>query len=115
MVPVEHLLPLLVILVFVLIFYLLIDRPQRRSEERRALMLSSVKKGSVVYAGGIRCTVLDFDSGRVLAASGPSRSALEIDADAIDDVEGFDYRAEYERQKKLRRERAARGGGLGRR
>ena len=35
----------------------------------------------------------------------------EIDADAIDDVEGFDYRAEYERQKKLRRERAARGGG----
>ncbi len=115
MVPVEQLLPLLGMLVFVLIFYLLIARPQRRREERRALMLSSVKRGSVVYAGGIRCTVLDFDSGRVLTASGPSRSALEIDADAIDDVEGFDYRAEYERQKKLRRERAARGGGLGRR
>lgn len=107
----QQLLPMLLILVFVLAFYGFIARPQRKREERRALMLASVKKGSVVHAGGIRCTVLELGSERVLAASGPSHSRLEIDAEAIEAVEGFDLKAERERQRKLRADRRARLGG----
>ncbi len=106
----EQLVPMLGMLIFVLILYILIVRPQRKKEERRALMVASVKKGSVIYAaGGIRCTVLELRPGSVLTESAPARSRLEIDADSIEDVEGFDWKSERERQKSLRQSRAARG------
>jgi len=96
-------------LAFVLLLYFLLVRPQRKREERRALMVASVKPGSVIYAGGgIRCTVLEVRKDSVLAESGPGRSKLEFDADAIEAVEGFDYKGERSRQKMLREQRQLR-------
>lgn len=107
----EQLLPMLGMLIFALLLYFLLVRPQRKKEERQALMAASVKPGSVIYAGGgIRCTVLEVRKESVLAETAPARSRLEFDADAIEGVEGFDYKAERERQKGLRERRAARGG-----
>lgn len=101
--------PMILMLLFALLLHFAIARPKRKQDERRGLMVASVKKGSVIYAGGgIRCSVLEVRPGSVVAETAPSKTRLEFDADAIESVEGFNYQEEKTRQKQLRKERMAR-------
>lgn len=97
---------LICILFFVLFVNFIFLRPQRKKDERFSLMVASVKPGSVVYAaGGIHGTVLEVGERSFLMVTAPAKTRLEVDSDAIEQVEGFDYKAEKARQKAVRQSR----------
>lgn len=103
---------MITMLIFVLLIYFTLLRPQRKKDERFALMVASVKPGSFVYAaGGIRGEVLELSDSSFLMATAPAGTRLEVDSDAIERVEGFDYKAEKARQKAIRRSRRMGRGG----
>src|SRR5688500_8422200 len=61
------------IMIFLVIAYFLIFRPQRREQERHQQRLTALKKGDeVVTAGGIIGTVVHADEDRLTIRSGES-------------------------------------------
>lgn len=103
--------PMIGMLLFALLLHFAIARPKRKQDERRMLMVASVKKGSIIYAGGgIRCSVLEVRPESVIAETSPAKTRLELNANVIESVEGFDYKEEKARQKQLRKERNSRRG-----
>lgn len=101
--------PMISMLFFALLLYFAISRPKRKQDERRMLMVASVKKGNIIYAGGgIRCSVLEVGPESITVETSPAKTLLEFDANSIEDVEGFDYKKEKARQKELRNQRISR-------
>lgn len=101
--------PMIGMLFFALLLYFAISRPKYKEDERHMLMVASVKKGSIVYAGGgIRCSVVEVCTESIIAETSPAKTRLEFDADAIEAVDGFDYQKEKARQKQLRNQRISR-------
>ena len=101
--------PMISMLAFALLLYFAISRPKRKQDERRLLMVASVKKGNIVYAGGgIRGSVVEVCPGSVVIETSRSKTRLEFDADSIESVDGFDYKKEKARQKTLRNQRMTR-------
>lgn len=50
------------LIVFFLIFYFLLIRPQQKQAKAHALMLSELQKGDkIVTSGGLKCTVVKTD------------------------------------------------------
>jgi preprotein translocase subunit YajC len=81
---------LITMLFFVLFLNFAIIRPHRRRQRSLFSMLASIREGSVIYAGGIRGTVLEVRQNSVLMSTGPRRTLLEIDKSAVDSVENID-------------------------
>lgn len=97
-----------IMLVFVLLLYFVLLRPQRKREERYALMVASVKPGAMVYAGGgIYGQVLAVRERTFIMESSKAKTRLIMDSDSIEAVDNFDYKAEKARQKALRAAKGA--------
>ena len=102
----QFLIPLVSMLVLALILNFAVARPQRKRQERRGLMLASLKPGKFVYAGGgIHGVVQDVKSESFTMVTAPSKTKLEFDADALEESEGFDLKMERDHQKYLRDQR----------
>lgn len=101
--------PMISMLAFALLLYFAISRPKRKQDEQRLLMVASVKKGNIIYAGGgIRGSVVEVYPNSVLIETSRSKTQLAFDADSIESVDGFDYKKEKARQKMLRNQRMSR-------
>jgi preprotein translocase YajC subunit len=77
------------IAMFCFVFFLnfAVIRPHKREQKRLASILESVAEGRVVYAAGIRGTVLEVRRDSIVMASGPRHTLLEIDSSAVEAVE----------------------------
>ena len=86
------------LLIFFLIFYLLVIRPQSKQAKAHALMISELKKGDkIVSTGGLKCTVInpgdDFITVKLnddviveLARASVARKIEKFDAVSKDDA-----------------------------
>lgn len=102
----EFFIPLISMLVLALIIYFALARPQRKREDRYALMVAALKPGCKAYAGGgIYGTVLEVHKDSFLLSSAPGKTKLEFDIQALEGLDGFDVRSERKRQKDLRKAR----------
>ena len=102
----EFFIPMISMLVLALIIYFALARPQRKREDRYALMVAALKPGCKAYAGGgIYGTVLEVHKDSFLLSSAPGKTKLEFDLQALEGLEGFDVRSERRRQKDLRKAR----------
>jgi preprotein translocase YajC subunit len=78
---------MLSMLFFVLFLNFAVIRPHRLRQRRRDSMLATVGEGLVVYAAGIRGTVVEVRRTSVIIATGPRRAILEIDKSSVEMVE----------------------------
>ena len=102
----EFFIPIISMLVFALIIHFTLARPQRKREDRYALMVAALKPGCKAYAGGgIYGTVLEVHKNSFLLSSAPGKTKLEFDIQALEGLDGFDVRSEHKRQKDLRKAR----------
>lgn len=102
----EFFLPMITMLVLALIIHFAIARPQRKREERYALMVAALKPGCKVHAGGgIYGTVLEVHKDSFVLSSAPGKTRLEFDLPSLEGLDGFDVKSERRRQKDLRRAR----------
>ena len=102
----EFFIPIISMLVFALIIHFTLARPQRKREDRYALMVAALKTGCKAYAGGgIYGTVLEVHKNSFLLSSAPGKTKLEFDIQALEGLDGFDVRSEHKRQKDLRKAR----------
>ena len=102
----EFFIPIISMLVFALIIHFTLVRPQRKREDRYALMVAALKPGCKAYAGGgIYGTVLEVHKNSFLLSSAPGKTKLEFDIQALEGLDGFDVRSEHKRQKDLRKAR----------
>ena len=102
----EFFIPIISMLVFALIIHFTLARPQRKREDRYALMVAALKPGCKAYAGGgIYGTVLEVHKNSFLLSSAPGKTKLEFDIQALEGLDGFDVRSEHKRQKNLRKAR----------
>lgn len=75
-------------IIFVLIFYFLIYRPQKKQQAQRETMLSALKKGDkVLTVGGIYGTIVGF-SGDVITLKIAEKVEIEVNRTAIGGVGG---------------------------
>jgi preprotein translocase YajC subunit len=81
---------LIAMLCFVFFLNFAVIRPHKREQKRVALMLESIGEGSVVYAAGIRGTVMEVRRDSIVMVSGPRNTPLEIDKSAVETVENPD-------------------------
>lgn len=88
---------LITMLVFVLFLNFAVIRPHKMERKRFASMLASIGEGSVVYAAGIRGTVLEVRQDSILMVTGPLHVPLEIDKSAIEAVESANTHGELVR------------------
>ncbi|MDR1472424.1 MAG: preprotein translocase subunit YajC [Synergistaceae bacterium] len=79
---------LITMLGFVFFLNFAVIRPRRLEQKRFESMLASIGEGSVVYAAGIRGTVLEVRRDSILMATGPRRELIEIDKSAVESVKG---------------------------
>lgn len=102
----QFFIPMITMLVLALIIYFAIARPQRKKEERYALMVAALRPGCKAYAGGgIYGTVLEVRKNQFVLSSAPGKTKLEFDLAALERLDGFDVRQERRRQKDLRKAR----------
>jgi preprotein translocase subunit YajC len=77
---------LILLVGLVLLFYLMILRPQRRAKAQREQMLSALVPGTrVITAGGIHGTILEVDEG-VLDLEVAEGVVLQVDPRAVAEV-----------------------------
>ncbi|MDR1019655.1 MAG: preprotein translocase subunit YajC [Synergistaceae bacterium] len=81
---------MLSMLFFVLFLNFAVIRPHRLRQRRRDSMLASVGEGLVIYAAGIRGTVVEVRRASVIIATGPCRVILEIDKSSVELVESVE-------------------------
>lgn len=102
----QFFIPVITMLILALIIHFALARPQRKREERYALMVAALKPGCKAHAGGgIYGTVLEVHKDSFVLSSAPGKTKLEFDLQALEGLDGFDVRSERRRQKDLRKAR----------
>ena len=101
-------LTLIVFFFITLIVYIAFARPYRKAENKRGLMIGSVKVGDVIYSKeGIKGVVQGVAKGeKFRVATMPDEMTLLIPFNDVKEVEGFDYKEvnkEYKKQLKEKR------------
>lgn len=101
--------PIVTMLLLALVIHFTLARPQRKREERHALMVAALKPGCKVHAGGgIYGTVLEVHKESFVLTTSPQKNRLEFNLQSLEALDNFDVKQERRRQTVLRKERLQR-------
>lgn len=85
---------LMFFLVVMLVIKFLVFQPRRRAFNRRAVMLNSIRAGTVVYtADGIRAKVDAVNKSMLQLSCYPDDVRLSVDLESVDRIENYDEQA----------------------